>query len=155
MRDRSSAPDLSSPFRPLFYAPARVGLSTIGANWHDPRGIGMYWRSKYSNGFITTSYPDWDDFANIVTGPLTPVGGSVSNSKTMNVSFDIAGRVIPFEWIFTVQKITNPGAVLTESLQSIYVFGPGEYTYTFTAPTNGSAVAIASGNKGQFNIPDS
>jgi hypothetical protein len=158
MRDRNSAPDTAYPFRPLFTTPARN--VSIGIGWHNPRGVRMYWRSKYSNGFVDTEYPDWDDFANIANGPLTPVGGTVTNGKTLTVYFDLAGRVIPFEWIFTVRKITSPStpggsSSVAETQQSIFVTGPGEYSYNFKAPSSGSAEAIASGNKGQFNIPDS
>jgi len=153
MRDRNSAVDTSTPYRPLFTTPAR--LVSIGTGWHNPRGIRMYWRAKYSNGTISTNYPNWNDYANVVSGPLTPIGGQVTNGKTMTVSFDIAGRVIPFDWLFTIRKVTNPGGVVTETTQSISVTGEGEYSYSFSAPANGSAEAIASGNKGQFNIPDS
>ncbi len=155
MRDRSNGVDNAIPFRPLALTPARNG--TIGTGWHNPRGVRMFWRSKYSNGTTTTNYPAWNDTPNIVSGPLSPVGGTVTGTstggRTLTVNYDITGRVIPFEWKYTVRKVSATGSVST-TVETLSVTGPGEYTLTISAVANGSAQVLASGNQGQFEIPD-
>ncbi len=149
MRDRSNGADNNIPFRPRFIAPARNGSI---ANWHDPRGVRMYWRSKFSNGLISTSFPDWDDFANIVSGPLSPVGGVVTDGRTLNITYDLAGRIIPHSWMYTVRTVSKTGSV-SNSLRTLSILAAGEYTISINAPDEGSAEIRASSNEGQVNIP--
>lgn len=150
MTDRTGGPDGTQPFRRFYLAPARLG--SIATGWYNPRGVRMYWRGKYNDGIDSTSYPAWNDSANVSTGPLTGIGGTVTNGRTMTLNYDLAGRVIPHTWVYTILKIS--GGVSTRTVHNLVITGTGEYTITFTAPVSGSAVLEAGSNRNEYLIPD-
>jgi hypothetical protein len=150
MADRNDGPDTSLPYRPRYLCPARNGVI---ADWDDPRGIPMRWRGKWNNGSTSTSYPAWSAGGGAIdTGRIGAIGGGVTNGNTMTMHWDITGRVPPHTWVFTVQKIT--GGVATETIHTLDITGPGEYSFSFTAPGSGSAQIMGGGNKSQYNLFD-
>jgi hypothetical protein len=150
MRDRNSAPDTSFPFRPYYHCPARLG--TI-SDWRNPRGIRMWWRGRWDDGTTSTSYPDWPDEEDISNDLPSHIGGTITNGKTLTVYIEFTGRVMPFVWRFTERRTASGGAI-TDVTHNIAVTGPGEITYSITAPAGGSATVLSSGNQYQFNLPD-
>jgi hypothetical protein len=143
MRDRNSAPDTSFPFRPYYHCPARLG--TI-STWRNPRGIRMWWRGRWDDGTTSTSY---GSFTNDLP---SHVGGTITDGDTLTVYIELTGRVMPFDWYFIERRIVS--GTITDVPHTISVTGPGEITYSITAPAGGSATVLSGGNQFQFNLPD-
>lgn len=153
LRDRSSAPDTSFPYRPLYHVPARLGQN-IGSNWYDPRGIGMYHRVEVRRGgTVLFAFPDWDE---ATEGPWLgngTVAGKAGASETVTVNLEITGRVPPHEYIYTIRKVSSTGVITFEN-GVLNVSGPGAYTLSWTAVPSGTAQMDLGGNKEQFNLLD-
>lgn len=154
-RERSSAPDTSVPFRPLFELPARtVTKQQISSAWYDPRGISMYYRFEVRRGStVIVAFAA----ANAATKGLFTGNGTVAGSavvaETVTVNLVLAGRVLPYVHRYTIRKVSS-GGVVTEEPGTLVVTGPGSYSISWTAAIGGSARMDLSGNKFQFNLPN-
>lgn len=149
LRDRSSAPDTSVPFRPLYHVPARLVLVPIASGWHSPRRIRMYFRTQIQrNGTIENDFLDWSGAS---LGPFAGVGTVANSGETIAVTLELTGRVPPHVYRYTIRK-TSSGGVNTDTQHTLAVTGPGSYSFSYSAPTGGTARMQLSGNQQQYNL---
>ena len=148
-RDRSSAPDTGVPYRPLYHYPLRVNAVD---SFFDPRGIAMYWRSELrKNGTVVNAFPAWSAAS---TGSLGLNGSVAFPTETYLLTFELAGRVMPFNLYYGIQTRNNStGGVIATTYQSMVVTGPGSYSTTWSGATNVNARLLTSGNQRQDNFP--
>jgi len=148
-RDRSSAPDTSVPFRPRCLHPARA---SVGDSFFDPRGIAMYWRSQLKrNGTIVSAFPAWTAAS---TGSLSLNGSIASPTETYELTWELAGRVVPFDVYYGVQTRNNTtGVVIAETYRTVSITGPGSYSITWAGSPNVNARLLLNGNQRQDNYP--
>lgn len=153
LRDRSSAPDTSTPWRPLYPVPARLVATLIATSWYDPRGISMYHRVKVSRGAtVIIPFPAWSAATQGVWTGNGTVAGRAGSTETVTVDLEIGGRVVPYDHVYTIRKVSSTGVVTTEQ-HTLSVTAAGAYTISWTAAASGTAQMDLSGNKYQFNLP--
>jgi hypothetical protein len=148
-RDRSSAPDTSVPYRPLYLHPARAAASD---SFFDPRGVAMYWRSELrKNGTIVNAFPAW---VSASTGSLSLNGSIAAPTETYQLTWELAGRVVPFEVYYGIQRRNNTtGVVISETFQTVSITGPGSYSISWAGSSNVNARLLLNGNQRQDNFP--
>jgi hypothetical protein len=148
-RDRSSAPDTSVPFRPMYLHPARPQSTD---SYFDPRGVAMYWRTKLTrNGTIVFDYPAWADAS---TGTLSLNGTIAGPTETCELTWQIAGRVVPFDVYYGIQTRNNTtGVVIAETYHTVSITGPGTYSISWAGSSNVNARLLLNGNQRQDNFP--
>lgn len=153
LRDRFTAPETSTPWRPLYPVPARAGGVPIGTSWYKPRGIRMYHRVKVSRGStVIIPFPAWSAATEgIWTGNGT-VAGRAGGTETVTVDLEIGGRVVPYDHVYTIRKVSSMGVITTEE-HTLNVTAPGAYTISWTAASSGTAQMDLTGSKFQFNLP--
>jgi hypothetical protein len=148
-RDRSSAPDTSVPYRPMYLHPARKAASD---SFFDPRGVAMYWRTKLTrNGTIVNAFPAW---VSASTGSLSLNGSIAAPTETYELTWELAGRVVPFEVYYGIQRRNNTtGVVISETFHTVSITGPGSYSISWAGSSNVNARLLLNGNQRQDNFP--
>jgi hypothetical protein len=148
-RDRSSAPDTSVPYRPMYLHPARKAFSD---SFFDPRGVAMYWRSELrKNGTIVNAFPAW---VSASTGSLSLNGSIAAPTETYQLTWELAGRVVPFEVYYGIQRRNNTtGVVISETFHTVSITGPGSYSISWAGSSNVNARLLLNGNQRQDNFP--
>lgn len=137
----------------MYHLPAR-GSNPIGSFWNKPRGIRMYYRFEVRRGgTVIVAFAAWNAATEgIWTGNGT-VAGKAGSTETVTVNLELAGRVMPYDHIYTIRKVSS-GGVITSETGVLNVTGPGAYSVSWTAAASGTAQMDLSGSKFQFNLPD-
>lgn len=148
-RDRSSAPDTSVPYRPRYLFPPRVSFTD---SYFDPRGVAMYWRSQLKrNGTIVSAFPAWTAAS---TGSLSLNGSIASPTENYELTWELAGRVLPFEVYYGIQTRNNTtGVVIANTFNTVSITGPGSYSISWAGAPNVNARLLLNGNQRQDNFP--
>ena len=147
-RDRSSAPNTSVPFRPMYLHPARKAASD---SFFDPRGVAMYWRSRL---LVNGSGLPWANWSSANTGSLSLNGTIAGPTDSCELTWELAGRVVPFEVYYGIQRRNNTtGVVISETFHTVSITGPGSYSISWAGSSNVNARLLLNGNQRQDNYP--
>ena len=137
----------------MYHVPARIS-NPVGSFWYDPRGISMYYRVKVTRGAsVIVPFPAWSAATQGVWAGNGTVAFRAGSTQTVTIDLEIGGRVVPYDHVYTIRKVSSMGVVTNEQ-HTLSVTAAGAYSISWTSAFNGTAQMDLSGNKYQFNLPD-
>jgi hypothetical protein len=119
--------------------------------YFDPRGVAMYWRSRL---LVNGSGLPWGDWEDATTGTLSLNGTIAGPTDTCEFTWELAGRVLPFDVYYGIQRRNNStGVVISEIYSTVSITGPGTYSISWAGSSNVNARLLLNGNQRQDNFP--